>query len=178
MAEAAAARAHLALMDEAAMGRRQYAIWLLASGGTLLDGFSIFSLGVAMPLVTRHFALTPLMVGLIGSALVLGAVLGSAIGGWGADKFGRKRTFIADMAIIAVACCIGAAAPNARFILLAQFLLGVGVGIDFPTSGAYVSELMPRKARSRMTVATIALQSVGMAAGDLDGDGHADIVVR
>jgi len=57
-------RTHLALLDGAAMGPRQYAIWLLASGGTLLDGFSIFSLGVAMALVTQQFNLSPLMVGL------------------------------------------------------------------------------------------------------------------
>ena len=90
-----------ALLDGAPMGRRQYWLWLLASGGTLLDGFSIFSLGVAMPLVTRHFDLSPLMVGLIGSALVLGAVFGAAIGGPAADRFGRKPAFLVDMAIIA-----------------------------------------------------------------------------
>ena len=39
-------------------GAGNTALWFLASGGTLLDGFSIFSLGVAMPLVTRHFALS------------------------------------------------------------------------------------------------------------------------
>lgn len=156
-------------LDEAPMTWRHYAYWLAASGGAFLDGFSVSSLGVALPLLKRDFLIGPLFVGLIGSALVLGAVLGSAIGGIGADRFGRKPTFIADMAIIALACLIGAAAPNARFTLLSQFLLGVGVGIDFPTSGAYVSELMPRKARNRMTVATIALQSVGMAAAALAG---------
>ncbi|MBM3561934.1 MAG: MFS transporter [Alphaproteobacteria bacterium] len=156
-------------LDEAPMTWRHYAYWLAASGGAFLDGFSVSALGVALPLLKRDFAIRPLFVGLIGSALVLGAVLGSAIGGIGADKFGRKRTFIADMAIIALACFIGALAPNARLILLSQFLLGVGVGIDFPTSGSYVSELMPRKARNRMTVATIALQSVGMAAAALAG---------
>ncbi|MBM3550203.1 MAG: MFS transporter [Alphaproteobacteria bacterium] len=148
---------------------RHYAYWLAASGGAFLDGFSVSGLGVALPLLKSEFVISPVFVGLIGSALVLGAVLGAAIGGLGADRFGRKRTFIADMAIIAFACLIGALAPNARLILLSQFLLGVGVGIDFPTSGAYVSELMPRKARSRMTVATIALQSVGMAAAALAG---------
>ena len=50
---------HLALLDSAPMGRRQYAIWLLASGGTLLDGFSIFSLGVAMPLLTTRLCAEP-----------------------------------------------------------------------------------------------------------------------
>ncbi len=156
-------------LDEAPMTWRHYAYWLAASGGAFLDGFSVSALGVALPLLKRDFPIGPLFVGLIGTALVLGAVLGSALGGIGADRFGRKRIFIADMAIIVLACCIGALAPNARFILLSQFLLGVGVGIDFPTSGAYVSELMPRKARSRMTVATISLQSVGMAAAALAG---------
>lgn len=168
---AASARAAsvFSALDEAPMTWRHYAYWLAASGGAFLDGFSVSALGVALPLLKRDFPIGPLFVGLIGSALVLGAVLGSAIGGIGADRFGRKRTFIADMAIIALACAIGALAPNARLILLSQFLLGVGVGIDFPTSGAYVSELMPRKARNRMTVATIALQSVGMAAAALAG---------
>lgn len=158
-----------AALDDAPMTWRHYALWLTASGGAFLDGFSVAALGVALPLLKRDFAITPLLVGLIGSALVLGAVAGAALGGVGADKFGRKRVFIADMALIALAGFIGATAPDPRFILFAQFLLGVGVGIDFPTSASYVSEMMPRKARSRMTVATIALQSVGMAAAALAG---------
>ncbi len=151
-----------ALLDGARMGRRQYCLWLLASGGTLLDGFSIFSLGVAMPLVTRHFALSPLMVGLIGSALVLGAVFGAAVGGAAADRFGRKPAFLVDMAIIAVGAAISAMADAPQWVLFGQFLIGIGIGIDFPVSASYVSETMPKNDRSRMVVATIALQSVGL----------------
>ena len=62
----AAQVAHHVQLDSAPMGRRQYGIWLLASGGTLLDGLSIFLLGVAMPLITSRFALGPLMVGQLG----------------------------------------------------------------------------------------------------------------
>jgi putative MFS transporter len=43
--------------------------------------------------------------------------------------------------------------------------VGVGIGIDFPVSSSYVSETMPQQVRSRMVVATIALQSVGMLLG-------------
>ena len=50
-------------------------------------------------------------------------------------------------------------------MLLGQFLVGIGIGIDFPVSASYVSETMPKHARSRMVVATIALQSVGMLFG-------------
>src|SRR5206468_7616151 len=38
----------------------------------------------------------------------------------------------------------------------------VGVGIDFPASSSYVSEVLPKRSRARMMVATIACQSVGM----------------
>ena len=50
-------------------------------------------------------------------------------------------------------------------MLAGQFLVGIGIGIDFPVSASYVSETMPKNARSRMMVATIALQSVGMLVG-------------
>jgi MFS family permease len=152
-------------LDDAPMEWRQYGLWFVASGGTLLDGFSIFALGVAMPLIVERFGLSPLMVGLIGSALVAGAALGAAVGGRAADRFGRKPLFLADVAILAVGGFMSAAAEAPLLVLLGQLLVGIGIGIDFPVSASYVSETMPRRARSRMVVATIALQSVGMLVG-------------
>ena len=46
--------------------------------------------------------------------------------------------------------------------LIGQFVVGFGIGIDFPVSSAYVAEFMPKSERGRMIVATIAFQSVGM----------------
>lgn len=156
-------------LDSAPMTPAHYLYWLLASGGTLLDGFSVVSLGIALPLLKRDFAITPTMLGFIGSALVLGAVLGAAVGGMAADRIGRKRAFLADMAILAVGSALCVIAQGPWLILVGQFALGIGIGIDFPTSGSYVSEITPKAARSRMTVATIALQSVGMIAAALVG---------
>ena len=150
------------LLDEAPMTGLHYYYWLLASGGTLLDGFSVVSLGIAIPLLKQDMTITPVFVGLIGSALVLGAVLGAMLGGIAADRIGRKHVFIADMAIMVVGSVLCTMAHEPSLILVGQFLIGVGIGIDFPASGSYVSEIMPHSLRSRMTVATIALQSVGM----------------
>ena len=47
-------------------------------------------------------------------------------------------------------------------LFIGQLLVGVGVGIDFPASSSYVSEVLPKRSRARMMVATIACQSVGM----------------
>ena len=156
-------------LDDAPMTAAHYLYWLLASGGTLLDGFSVVSLGVSLPLLRRDFAIAPTMLGLIGSALVLGAVLGAALGGVLADRIGRKRAFLADMAILAAGSALCVIAPDPWVILAGQFVIGVGIGIDFPTSGSYVAEITPKAARSRMTVATIAMQSVGMIAAALVG---------
>jgi MFS family permease len=47
-------------------------------------------------------------------------------------------------------------------LFIGQLLVGVGVGVDFPVSSSYVSEVLPKRNRARMMVATIACQSVGM----------------
>ena len=85
----------LTLLDDAPMSLVHYRLWLLSAGGTLLDGFSIFALGVAMPLVVSEMGIGASTVGLIGAAIVLGAVVGAAVGGPAADRFGRKRLMLA-----------------------------------------------------------------------------------
>jgi MFS transporter, putative metabolite transport protein len=49
-----------------------------------------------------------------------------------------------------------------HILFIGQILVGVGIGIDFAVAGTYTSEMMPKRTRGRMMVATIACQSVGM----------------
>jgi MFS transporter, putative metabolite transport protein len=150
------------LLDESPLKPIQRWLWLLSTGGTLLDGFAIFALGVAMPLIIAEFHLRLGVVGLIGAALLLGAVFGAGIGGPVADRLGRKRLMLADMIIIGAGAGISALANGPGMLFVGQLLVGVGVGIDFPVSGTYISEVLPERSRARMMVATIACQSVGM----------------
>jgi MFS transporter, putative metabolite transport protein len=151
-----------ALLDEAPLKAIQRWLWVLSTGGTLLDGFVIFVLGVAMPLIIAEFHFTPDLVGLIGASLVFGAVFGAGLGGPIADRLGRKKLMLADMIIIAAGASTSALANGFSMLFIGQLLVGVGVGIDFPVSGSYVSEVLPKRSRARMMVATIACQSVGM----------------
>ena len=155
----------LGRLDEAPMDATRYRLCFFASGGTLIDGFSIFMLGVSLPLIAADLRIGAVTMGLVGAALVLGAALGALLGGPAADRFGRKAAFLVDMTILAAGAALSAIARDPTLLLLGQFLVGVGIGIDFPVSGSYVSEIAPRKARSRMVVATIALQSLGMLVG-------------
>jgi MFS transporter, putative metabolite transport protein len=150
------------LLDESPLKPIQRWLWVLSTGGTLLDGFVIFVLGVAMPLIIADFHFTPDAVGLIGASLVFGAVFGAGLGGPMADHLGRKKLMLADMIIIAAGAATSALANGFPTLFIGQLLVGVGVGIDFPASSSYVSEVLPKRSRSRMMVATIACQSVGM----------------
>ena len=69
---------------------------------------------------------------------------------------------LADMIIIGAGAGISALANGPAMLFVGQLLVGVGVGIDFPVSGTYLSEVLPERSRARMMVATIACQSVGM----------------
>jgi MFS transporter, putative metabolite transport protein len=151
-----------ALLDASSLKPIQRSLWVLSTGGTLLDGFVIFVLGVAMPLIIAEFHLTPDAVGLIGASLVFGAVFGAGFGGPMADHLGRKKLMLADMMIIAAGAATSALANGSAILFIGQLLVGVGVGIDFPASSSYVSEVLPKPSRTRMMVATIACQSVGM----------------
>ena len=128
----------------------------------MLDGYAIFVLGVAMSIIIAGFHLQPDVVGLVGASLVFGAVIGAGVGGPMADHLGRKKLMLADMVIIAAGACISALATGPAMLFMGQLLVGIGVGIDFPVSSSYISEILPKHSRARMMVATIACQSVGM----------------
>ena len=149
-------------MDASPLNGIQRWLWVLSTGGTLLDGFAIFVLGVAMPLIIAEFHFQPDVVGLIGASLVLGAVFGAGVGGPMADRLGRKPLMLADMIIISAGAATSALANGPAMLFIGQLLVGVGVGIDFPVSSSYVSEVLPRRDRARLMVATIACQSLGM----------------
>ena len=61
-----------ALLDDAPMTPARYGYWLVASGGTLLDGFSVVALGISVPLLKRDMAVDPVLIGLIGAADIEG----------------------------------------------------------------------------------------------------------
>jgi len=98
-------------------------------------------------------------------------MFGAILGGRGADRFGRKLLFKIDMGVFLVGALLSAFAPSLGFLIFARFLLGIGVGADYPIAASYIAEFMPAAMRGRRLVGAFAFQAVGMLVGALLGIG-------
>ena len=85
----------------------------------------------------------------IGSALY-GTVLGSLLGGWPADRFGRKKTllFIGVLYVVSAFGC--GLATGVGMFLAARFIGGIGIGISTVAAPLYISEIAPPAYRGRL----------------------------
>src|SRR5256885_5266339 len=115
--------------------------------------------GVATPIIVAEFHIQLDVVGLVGASLAFAAVTGAGVGRPMPDHFGRKKSMLADMIIIGAGASIRALAKGPAMLFVGQLLVETGVGIDFPVSSSYVSEILPQRSRARMMVATTACQS-------------------
>lgn len=86
----------------------------------------------------------------IGSAL-WGMVLGSLVGGWPADRFGRKATLMAVGVLFFVSSVWSALAPDVYQLMIARFIGGIAVGVSTVAAPLYISEIAPPKSRGWMT---------------------------
>jgi len=151
-------------MDEAPFTLKHAHIWFLSAMGIFLDGFDLFVMSIALPLIIVQFTVTPLAQGIVGAAAVVGAIFGALIGGRLCDRFGRKKVFLADLTLFIVFAILSACAWNIESLILFRFLLGVGIGADYPVCASYVSEFMPKRIRGRMLIAAFSFQAVGIFA--------------
>jgi len=143
----------------------QRRVWFLSGLGVLLDGFDLFIIGVALPLITVQFALTDFDKGMVGAAAVLGAVVGAAVMGHLADHFGRRLLFMIDLLLFVVFAVLSGFAWDLWSLLIFRFLLGFAVGADYPIASSYLAEFMPSTVRGRWMVGAFSFQAIGILLG-------------
>ena len=122
----------------------------VAALGGLLFGYDTAVISGAIGLVETHFGLTSAQTGWAASSAFAGCVLGSAVAGTGADRFGRHR-FLLLAGICFLASALGTAmAPSFFTFTLFRILGGVGVGIASLISPLYIAESSPAHWRGRL----------------------------
>ncbi|KAF3784941.1 Inositol transporter 1 [Nymphaea thermarum] len=123
---------------------------LTAGIGGLLFGYDTGVISGALLYIRDEFELvndSTLLQETIVSMALVGAFIGSAMGGWINDAYGRKKaTLLADMVFI-VGAIFMAAAPNPYVLIFGRLLVGFGVGIASVTAPVYIAEASPSEVR-------------------------------
>src|SRR5436305_3679571 len=133
--------------------------------GFFTDAYDLFIIGVASALIAKEWHLSATQTGLINSMTLLGAFLGACLLGRLAGLVGRKRIALFDASMMLVFALASAVAPSFIFLVGFRFLLGLGVGGDYPVSAVLMSEYANRRDRGRLVGLVFAMQALGTVAG-------------
>jgi len=115
-----------------------------------LFGFDTVVISGAEQTIQQLWHLSAGMHGVAMASALYGTVLGSLLGGWPADRFGRKATlfFVGILYLISAVGC-GFSWDVGSFIA-SRFIGGLGIGISTVAAPMYISEIAPPAYRGRL----------------------------
>jgi SP family arabinose:H+ symporter-like MFS transporter len=115
-----------------------------------LFGFDTVVISGAEQKIQALWSLGAGMHGIAMASALYGTVLGSLIGGWPTDRFGRRATLL-WIGILYLVSAVGTAlAPDVYFFIIARMIGGLGIGISTVVAPLYISEIAPPKYRGRL----------------------------
>jgi MFS family permease len=126
-------------------------LWSVTSAlAGFLFGFDTVVISGAEQKIQSLWDLSPFLHGMAMAAALYGTVLGSLLGGWPADRFGRKATltFVGLLYVVSAVGC--GLAWNVGSFAISRFLGGLGIGISTVAAPLYISEISPPAYRGRL----------------------------
>ena len=125
--------------------------WSLTSAlAGFLFGFDTVVISGAEKTIQTLWGLSPGLHGIAMASALYGTVVGSLLGGWPADRFGRKATLLWIGILYFVGAVGSALAANVTVFIVARVIGGLGIGISTVVAPMYISEIAPPKHRGRL----------------------------
>jgi sugar porter (SP) family MFS transporter len=121
---------------------------VVALGGFLM-GFDAGVVSGANPFYKDYFGLNEWALGWSVGCLTFGAMLGNAIAGLLADRFGRKPVLSMAALFYSLSAISSALATDFNVFIAARMLGGVAVGLALLIAPVYIAEIAPSKLRGR-----------------------------
>lgn len=154
-------------LDNAELGRHHFKAMFVSGMGFFTDAYDLFIIGIAISILVPLWKLSSSEIGLLGSISLVSALIGSFIFGRIADKFGRKTVYGVEAMIMAIGAIMSAFSPDFTWLLISRFLLGIGIGGDYPVSAVIMSEYSNKKDRGKLVGLVFSMQAVGLITGPL-----------
>lgn len=125
--------------------------WALTSAlAGFLFGFDTVVISGAEKTIQAVWGLSPGVHGIAMASALYGTVVGSLLGGWPADRFGRKATLLWIGVLYLLGAVGSGLAPNVEVFIAARVIGGLGIGISTVVAPMYISEIAPPKQRGRL----------------------------
>ncbi|HWR38305.1 MAG TPA: MFS transporter [Patescibacteria group bacterium] len=159
----------IARLERLPVGRFHYKLLIATGLGWMFDAMDTGLIAFILPALAKAWGLTPLQMGLIGSMGLVGMAAGAVVGGFAADRFGRKKIFSVTLLIYSLATGLCGLAWNLESLLLFRFFVGFGLGGELPVAVTLMTEYAPPASRGRFIVLLESFWGLGWLAAALIG---------
>jgi MFS transporter, PHS family, inorganic phosphate transporter len=157
----------LAQLDNSKLSRFHWKAMITSGMGFFTDAYDLFIIGVVTTLLIPLWHLNALEIALINSVSLLSAALGSYLFGLLADRVGRHGIYGMTLLVLAIGAVLSAFSPNLWLLLGCRFVMGLGIGGDYPLSATLMSEYANRKDRGKLITMVFSMQGLGLIVGPL-----------
>jgi MFS transporter, PHS family, inorganic phosphate transporter len=154
-------------MDNAGISKEHWKIMLISGMGFFTDAYDLFVIGVVMALLKPMWHVGKVEEGLVESTALLAAAIGALLFGRVADMVGRKRIYGVEVLVLAAGAIACAFSPNIWWLIGFRFILGIGIGGDYPVSATIMSEYAGKAHRGMLVTLVFAMQAAGLIVGPL-----------
>ena len=156
-------------MDEAPMNKSHYKFLVLLALGYTFEQIDVFSFSFVAPALTKYWGVSMEWVGLVNSCTFIGMLLGCWLGGWFADRIGRKKTFLGSILLFSFFSLMNGWAPNKEIFLVARTMTGIGMMGMVVVAMVYIAELLPAASRGKwqaisLATALLSIPAIGQLA--------------
>ena len=133
----------------------------------MLDSFDVMLYALTLASLMPALGLSKETAGLLGSITLLAAAGGGIAFGVIADRFGRTRALMASVLIYSVFTAACGLAQTAAQLAVFRVLLGIGMGGEWASGAALVSETWPDEHRGKALGLMQSAWAIGYAAAAL-----------
>jgi sugar porter (SP) family MFS transporter len=122
----------------------------VATLGGLLFGYDISVISGAMLFLRSDFHLTDSQIELVVSTLLAGALVGSAVAGYSADRWGRRMVLLVTGLGFTLFTILSGISGGLASLAVARFFIGAFAGIASMVVPLYIAEVSPARHRGAL----------------------------
>ncbi len=154
-------------IEEVGWGKFHTKLMLLCGLSWAADAMEVLIIAFVLPAAAKELGMNPAQMGLLGTAIFIGMLVGAYAWGRLSDLWGRKIGFVSTVAISAVFGLLSAFSPTFIWLVVLRALTGFGVGGTLPVDYSIFAEFLPPKKRGRYLVLLESFWALGsvLAAG-------------